>query len=198
MLKLALELIGTVAFSASGAVVGIRKKMDILGVATLGVITAVGGGVIRDILIGATPPNAFRDPVYALIAIGTALLVFLPGIGRRVNLDHFLWILADSIGLAAFTMIGVSAGSPDETIFLRVFLGITTGVGGGVIRDVCAGEVPMIFVKHFYACPCIIGAILCVSLYGLNPDVAIVAGFVAVLALRLLAAKFKWHLPKAK
>ena len=198
MLKLALELIGTVAFSASGAVVGIRKKMDVLGVATLGVITAVGGGVIRDVFIGVTPPNAFRDPVYALIAIGTALLVFLPGVGRRINLDHFLWILADSIGLAAFTMIGVSAGSPDETVFLRVFLGITTGVGGGVIRDVCAGEVPMIFMKHFYACPCIIGAILCVSLYGLNPDAAIVVGFAAVLALRLLAAKYKWHLPKAK
>lgn len=198
MLKSILEIIGTIAFSVSGAVVGIRKKMDILGVTTLGIITAVGGGVIRDIIIGATPPAAFRNPVYALVAIAAALVVFLPFISTRINLDHFIWILADSIGLGAFTMIGVSTGASFDNVFLEVFLGVITGVGGGVIRDVCSGDIPMIFIKHFYACPCIIGAVICAVMNDINPDLAIVSGFAAIIVLRLLAAKYKWHLPKAK
>ena len=198
MLKSILEIIGTIAFSVSGAVVGIRKKMDILGVTTLGIITAVGGGVIRDIIIGSTPPAAFRNPVYALVAIAAALVVFLPFISTRINLDHFIWILADSIGLGAFTMIGVSTGASFDNVFLEVFLGVITGVGGGVIRDVCSGDIPMIFIKHFYACPCIIGAVICAVMNDINPDLAIVSGFAAIIVLRLLAAKYKWHLPKAK
>ena len=198
MLKSILEIIGTIAFSVSGAVVGIRKKMDILGVTTLGIITAVGGGVIRDIIIGSTPPAAFRNPVYALVAIAAALVVFLPFISTRINLDHFIWILADSIGLGAFTMIGVSTGASFDNVFLEVFLGVITGVGGGVIRDVCSGDIPMIFIKHFYACPCIIGAVICAVMNDFNPDLAIVSGFAAIIVLRLLAAKYKWHLPKAK
>lgn len=192
-----LEIIGTIAFSVSGAVVGIKKKMDILGVATLGVITAVGGGILRDIIIGVVPPTAFRNPAYTLIAIAVAVLAFFPFVSRKINLDHFVWILADSIGLGAFTMIGVSSGTAFDNLFLEVFLGVLTGVGGGVIRDICSGDIPMIFVKHFYACPCIIGAIICAILNRYDPDLAIVVGFAVILILRLLAAKFKWHLPKA-
>ena len=198
MLKFILEIVGTVAFSVSGAVVAIHKKMDILGVAVLGVITAVGGGILRDLLLGITPPNAFRDPIYALVAIAVALIVFLPFISRKINLDHILWVLVDAIGLGAFTMIGVSTGVSTGNLFLEVFLGVTTGVGGGVMRDICAAELPMIFVRHFYACPCIIGAILCSLLYPYSADLAIVSGFAVIIILRLLAAKFKWHLPKAK
>ena len=198
MITSILEIIGTIAFAVSGAVVGIRKKMDILGVVTLGIITAVGGGILRDIIIGVVPPTAFRDPIYALIAIATGIIAFLPFIRKRINLDHFIWILADSIGLGAFTMIGVSTGAATDNLFLQVFLGVLTGVGGGVIRDICSGDIPMIFVRHFYACPCIIGAVACAVLNRYDPDLAIVSGFAIILILRLLAAKFKWHLPKAK
>ena len=197
MLTSILEIIGTIAFSVSGAVVGIKKKMDILGVVTMGIITAVGGGIIRDLLIGVVPPAAFRDPIYALIAIGVAVIAFFPFVSRKINLDHFIWILADSIGLGAFTMIGVSTGTTFDNIFLEVFLGVLTGVGGGVIRDICSGDIPMIFIRHFYACPCIIGAIVCAVLNKYDPDLAMVLGFAVILILRLLAAKFKWHLPKA-
>ena len=197
MLTSILEIIGTIAFSVSGAVVGIKKKMDVLGVVTMGIITAVGGGIIRDLLIGVVPPAAFRDPIYALIAIGVAVIAFFPFVSRKINLDHFIWILADSIGLGAFTMIGVSTGTTFDNIFLEVFLGVLTGVGGGVIRDICSGDIPMIFIRHFYACPCIIGAILCAVLNKYDPDLAMVLGFSVILILRLLAAKFKWHLPKA-
>lgn len=198
MITSILEIIGTIAFAVSGAVVGIRKKMDILGVVTLGIITAVGGGILRDIIIGVVPPTAFRDPIYALIAIATGIIAFLPFIRKRINLDHFIWILADSIGLGAFTMIGVSTGAATDNLFLQVFLGVLTGVGGGVIRDICSGDIPMIFVRHFYACPCIIGAVACAVLNRYDPDLAIVSGFAIILILRLLAAKFRWHLPKAK
>lgn len=198
MITSILEIIGTIAFAVSGAVVGIRKKMDILGVVTLGIITAVGGGILRDIIIGVVPPTAFRDPIYALIAIATGIIAFLPFIRKRINLDHFIWILADSIGLGAFTMIGVSTGAATDNLFLQVFLGVLTGVGGGVIRDICSGDIPMIFVRHFYACPCIIGAVACAVLNRYDPVLAIVSGFAIILILRLLAAKFRWHLPKAK
>lgn len=193
-----LEIIGTIAFSVSGALVGIRKKMDILGVVTMGIITAVGGGILRDIMIGVVPPTAFRNPIYALIAIGVALIAFFPFVSKKINLDHFIWVLADSIGLGAFTMIGVSTGVAFDNIFLGVFLGVLTGVGGGVIRDICSGEIPMIFVRHFYACPCIIGAVICAVLNKYDPDLAMMLGFAIILVLRLLAAKFKWHLPKAQ
>lgn len=197
MLTSILEIIGTIAFSVSGAVVGIKKKMDILGVVTMGIITAVGGGIIRDLLIGVVPPAAFRDPIYALIAIGVAVIAFFPFVSRKINLDHFIWILADSIGLGAFTMIGVSTGTAFDNVFLEVFLGVLTGVGGGVIRDICSGDIPMIFIRHFYACACIIGAIVCAVLNKYDPDLAMVLGFAVILILRLLAAEFKWHLPKA-
>lgn len=198
MIKSILEIIGTIAFSVSGAVVGIRKKMDILGVATLGIVTAVGGGIIRDLMIGVVPPTAFCNPIYTIIAIIVAVIAFLPFISRRINLDHFIWILADSIGLGAFTMIGVSTGTAFDNIFLEVFLGVITGVGGGVIRDICSGDIPMIFIKHFYACPCMIGAVICAVLNRYDSDLAMVLGFITILILRLLAAKYRWHLPKAK
>ena len=198
MLKSILEIIGTIAFSVSGAVVGIKKKMDILGVATMGLVTAVGGGIIRDIIIGVVPPTAFRNPIYTFIAILTAIIVFLPFISRRINLDRLIWVLTDSIGLGAFTMIGVSTGVSFDNVFLEVFLGVITGIGGGVLRDICSGNIPMIFVKHFYACPCIIGACICAVLHRYNSDLAMASGFAVIVVLRLLAAKYRWHLPKAK
>ncbi len=198
MLRYALEILGTVAFAVSGALVGIRKKMDILGVVTLGLITAVGGGILRDLIIGVVPPAAFSDPVWAVLAIAVSVIVFLPFISRHIDLDRFIWILIDSVGLGAFTIIGVLTGIPYGSRFLSIFLGVVTGVGGGVIRDICANDIPMIFVRHFYACPCIIGAIACVLLYPAGNDLAVVTGFALILVLRLLAAKFRWHLPKAK
>ena len=198
MFKTILEIIGTVAFSVSGAFVGIRNKMDFLGVVTMGVVTAVGGGIIRDIIIGVTPPTTFRDPIYALIAIAAAIIVFLPFISKRIHPNHFIWVLTDAIGLGAFTMIGVSTGASFNNTFLEVFLGVVTGVGGGVLRDICSDNIPMIFVKDFYASPCIIGAVLCAVLNGYSIVPAMASGFAVIVVLRLLAAKYRWHLPKAK
>lgn len=192
-----LEIIGTVAFAASGAMVGINKQMDIFGVAMLGVFTAVGGGMIRDVLIGATPTWALKNPIFTLIAIAVSIITFLPPVRRKVNLDHPAWVLIDAIGLGVFVVLGVQTASRFNSFFMEIVLGTITGVGGGVLRDICAMEMPVIFVRHFYACAGIIGAFVCAIIYPLNPIVAMIVGTILIVVLRMIAAKYKWHLPKA-
>lgn len=202
---LILEVIGTVAFSVSGAMTGLKKGMDLFGVSILGLTTAVGGGVIRDLILGITPPVVFHKPLYAIIAVCTALIVFIPWVRKLLNRNHkifeLLLLITDSIGLGIFTVAGIQTAyesTTDYNIFLLVFVGVVTGVGGGVMRDVLAGNMPYIFVKHIYALASLIGALACVLLLkagGLN--MAMAAGAVIVVIIRLLAARFKWSLPKA-
>ena len=106
-----LEIIGTIAFAWSGAIVGIKKEMDIFGVVILGMVTAVGGGIIRDVVLGKTPPNTFMNPVYALVAMGVAILAFIPHV-RRQFLKHLKrndisMMVLDSLGLGIFTAVGI-------------------------------------------------------------------------------------------
>ena len=193
----ALEIIGTIAFAISGAMVGLEKKMDIFGVLVLGMTTAVGGGIIRDLLIGVVPPMAFQEPVYALTAIAVSIIVFLPFVRNRINKISKMILLMDSIGLGIFTVIGIRAAASFNNIFLSIFLALVTGVGGGVLRDVFAQDRPMIFVKHFYASAAIIGAVVSLLLWNINVETSMIVGSVTVIVLRILAAKFRWHLPKA-
>lgn len=205
-LLLILELIGTVAFSVSGAMTGLRKNMDLFGVAILGLTTAVGGGMIRDLILGNTPPVMFRDPVYAIVALCTAVIVFLPAVQRLLDRIHGLYdvlmLWMDSMGLGIFTVVGIQTAYTaleKPGVFLLLFVGVITGVGGGLLRDLFAGDTPYIFVKHFYACASIIGAVVCVVLWGLVGQMAaIVLGAATVVVLRILAAKFRWSLPRVK
>ena len=112
------EIIGTVAFAISGALMAIRKKMDIFGVAILGMTTAVAGGIIRDLILGITPPAAFVHPVYALTAIGVSLIMFIPAIRKALSHLGAVLLVMDSIGLAAFTVTGVGAGMAFHNLFL--------------------------------------------------------------------------------
>ncbi|MBQ7364275.1 MAG: trimeric intracellular cation channel family protein [Clostridia bacterium] len=202
---LILEIIGTVAFALSGAMVAVKRGMDIFGVAILGLTTACGGGIIRDLLLGITPPGAFVNPVYAFVAIGTAILVFLPSVRRlfasRPKLFDAVILWMDSIGLGLFTVIGIQvayANTDTFSIFLYLFLGVITGVGGGVMRDVMSKNIPYIFIKHFYATASLIGAaVAIVFLYFDLEFIGILAGAVTVTVLRLFAAHFRWSLPKA-
>ena len=199
-----LELVGTVSFAVSGAMVALKKHMDILGVCVLGLVTACGGGMLRDILMGNLPPVMFRDPAYALTAIACSVVVFLPKV-RRLLLreDHIyeitmLW--SDALGLGIFTAVGVATAlrAGYDSRFFAVFLGTITGVGGGVLRDVLAGQPPYIFVKHFYASAAILGAIafvLAAPIIGEAGGVLVCCA--GVFILRLLAARYHWSLPKA-
>ena len=194
-----LELFGTVAFSISGATVAFTKKMDIFGVSILGMTTAVGGGMIRDLILGNTPPIAFQKPIYALIAIAAALICFCPPVRRHLHDNDRIILVFDSIGLGIFTVIGTIAGlkCSQSNLFLSVFVGVMTGVGGGVLRDVFAGNTPYIFVKHFYACASILGAILCALIWKpFGEPTAMIGGAALTAILRLLAAKYRWELPK--
>lgn len=205
ILVFVLELIGTVAFAVSGAIVGIKKQMDLLGVIVLGVCTAVGGGIVRDLILGITPPATFQDPVYTLTAAAVSVLMFLPHVRARVGrhepvFDRLLLVM-DAVGLGVFTVVGVQCAyrqAEHYTLFLTVFVGLITGVGGGVLRDVLSGQTPMIFLKHVYASASIFGAILCVLLMPLTGDTwAIALGMASVVVIRLLSAYFRWNLPHA-
>ena len=205
ILVFVLELIGTVAFAVSGAIVGIKKQMDLLGVIVLGVCTAVGGGIVRDLILGITPPATFQDPVYTLTAAAVSVLMFLPHVRARVGrhepvFDRLLLVM-DAVGLGVFTVVGVQCAyrqAEHYTLFLTVFVGLITGVGGGVLRDVFSGERPYIFVRHFYACASIIGALICALCWNrLRANAAMLFGAAAIVVLRLLAAYYHWSLPKS-
>ena len=153
-----LEIIGTVAFASSGAMTAIEKKMDIFGVNILGATTAVGGGMMRDIILGVTPPAAFSQPVYILFSILTSTLLFAvvynnpeilhSQIKSRYYDKIMLW--CDTAGLGIFTVVCIQTASrilPQDNTFFFIFFGVLTGVGGGVLRDIMAGETPYILVR---------------------------------------------------
>ena len=140
------NLIGTVAFAASGALTGLKKGMDLFGVCILGLVTAVGGGVIRDLILGLTPPMAFQDPTSALVALAVSAVFFLGRVRRllmyKPALFNHLLFWMDALGLGVFTVVGVQIAYEavaEPTLFLLVFVAVVTGVGGGVLRDQLAG-----------------------------------------------------------
>lgn len=199
------EMIGTVAFASSGAMLGIRKNLDLFGVIVLGFCVAVGGGILRDIILGLTPPGAFRDPRYALVAFGTSVLLFGIVYAKQEILNSQYLVVyerimnyCDAVGLGIFTVLGVykaySIGYRGK--FFLIFLGMLTGIGGGMIRDVLANTMPFVLHKHVYAVAALAGAAVCVlfmkqSIYG-----AMTAGAVLIILIRLLATRYCWDLPK--
>lgn len=203
-----IEIIGTVAFASSGAMIGIRRNMDIFGINVLAVTTALGGGLIRDLVLGINPPNMFRDSSYALAAVVTACLLFLLFRLRQKLLESSVvetyekWMnVMDAIGLGAFTVIGIDTalGAGYDSIFLLIFVGVITGIGGGMLRDIMAGITPFVFVKHVYACASIAGAVVCLLLRTFIGDTpAMIAAAALVVIIRLLAAHFRWNLPRVQ
>ena len=201
-----LELIGTVAFASSGAMIALEKKMDIFGVNVLGATTAVGGGIMRDIILGLTPPGAFSHPVYVLVAALSSTILFVIAYAKptafesRVKTDYYdklmRWGVTAALGL--FTVVGIQAAvraGGGENVFFFVFIGTLTGVGGGVLRDIMAGETPYILVKHIYACAAIAGGIVCVvGRTAFGEAYGTILGLAATVLLRFLAAHFRWNL----
>ena len=202
---LIVELVGVLSFAASGAMTGLRKNMDLFGVCILGLTTAVGGGVIRDVILGNTPPATFQNPIYAAMAVVTSLVLFLPRVRRLLTHNQALYdmamLLMDTLGLGIFTVMGVQIAYTqvwEPTVFLRVFVGVVTGVGGGVLRDMMAGDTPYIFVKHVYASASLAGALACTLLWLPGLELyAMGAGAVTVIFIRFLSAYYHWNLPRA-
>ena len=201
-----IENIGIIAFALSGAVVAAKKDMDIFGINLLALVTATGGGLIRDIIIDRIPPVMFVNPSLTIITLITANIAFvvmylkkpMPK-GITPVYDKLLFWL-DTLGLAAFTVDGAFAGiysDYSDNLFLVAFLGVITGIGGGLIRDVLADKVPYVLVKHVYAIACIAGAAVTVVLWKFTGSelISSLFGFSTIVLLRFLAMHFEWNLP---
>ena len=199
------ELIGTVAFAISGAMIAIERKLDLFGVLFLGATTAIGGGIVRDLLLGQIPPRAFLNYVYMLTAVISAAVIFLLSYlnttvdNPRPLLNDGLLNFFDAAGLGIFSVIGVqhtiNAGFGDN-VFFCVFLGMLTGVGGGMLRDVMSQTTPAVLRKHIYALASIAGALCYYYLHPYHDGLAILVTTVLVIVIRLLASHYKWTLPR--
>lgn len=199
------ELVGTVAFSISGAMLAIERGLDLFGVVFLGAVTAIGGGVVRDLLLGQVPPQAFLNYIYLLVAVITAIAVFVVAYSRRRRgkpiqfMNSGVLNILDAAGLGIFSVIGVqntiSAGFGDNPFFC-VFLGMMTGVGGGMLRDVLSQTTPAVLRKHIYALASLAGALCYCFLQPYDPTASILVSVLLVVVLRILASRYRWTLPR--
>ena len=190
---------GTAVFALSGALLAVRKNLDIVGVVVLSVAAGLGGGLVRDVLLGATPPAALENELYVLTAMGAGFvcIFFHPRIDRlNVSIQLF-----DALGLGFFAVSG-TLKSLDAGLgpVPAVLLGTVSGVGGGVLREVLSGEIPLILRRDIYALAALLGAVACVVVVrvGFPPGVAAFIGLAATVALRVFSLKFDWNAPRPR
>jgi uncharacterized membrane protein YeiH len=197
-LLFALDLTGTFVFGLNGALTALRAThLDVVGVVTLGMMTALGGGVIRDVLIGALPPATFLDWPYFALAVGGALIAFV--LNRWLEKLGMAITVLDAIGLSVFAVIGASkALAAGLGLAPAVLLGVITAVGGGTIRDALVGQVPTVLRSELYAIPALVGASITVAamrleVYGL----ATALGAAAVcFVIRMLGVRYQLNAPR--
>ncbi len=202
-----IESAGIIAFAVTGAIVAIKKGFDIFGIIVLGVITAVGGGAVRDIILGIEPPFMFQNPVYVIIAFITSCISFIAVRTLRLRFkksrSFFSEIINffDAIGLGIFAVTGANTaivhGYGDKA-FLCIFVGVITGIGGGMMRDILAKKIPFVLYKDIYAVAAIIGASMFYYMhkFGVNEMTCIFLPIIFTIIIRVLAPIYSLHLPK--
>ena len=203
------DIMGTLAFAVSGVLVAVSKRMDLFGIFVLAAYTAIGGGMIRDLMLGHTPPIALQSSLYFFLIIAamlgtTAMIRYFDAHIRSQVMHHsaYIYLAGDTIGLASFTITGTLSGlyfNPDMWVLI-IMLGVITAVGGGVIRDVLAGKVPSVLVHDIYATAALLGS---VTLYVLvifdwPVDVAALISFFTTVSSRVVAIKAKLDMPHVK
>jgi len=191
-----LQLAGILAFAISGALVGVRRNLDMLGVAVVGGFTGVGGGVLRDLLLGVHPPVSFEHWPNLAVAVGGSLVVFFvhPSLAR---IRHFE-VVFDAFGLGLFSANGAAVAFAEGlTPVTAILIGTTTAIGGGVIRDVLVNQVPGVLTRELYAVSAILGAAVAVGVLaaGGGAGLASIIGGACAITLRLLSVAKGWHLP---
>ena len=195
-----LDLFGTMAFAVTGAFKAIEHKSDIVGIIILSTITGIAGGVIRDITFGKLPPTAVVNPLYITITVSTAIVIFFLYPSLKKHSDLFLKF--DAIGLGVFTIIGsIFAYNMFGLNFLAMSIsGVLTAIGGGILRDVFVNEIPMVFVKEFYASASFLGVVILFTLLSINTNVSLSAiiAMIITTSIRLIAVKLQWNLPRAR
>ena len=203
------DIIGIIAFAISGTLVAMKNKMDVVGAIILANITSFGGGVTRDLLIGCTP-KLLTDPLYLIyvaIATGMSILFMLltaviKPFESGTKSKPFIYTLniMDAIGLAPFCIVGVNIAidSGASGLFLLCVIGCISGCGGGILRDILAHRIPIIFRKYIYILPCLVGVLSYVLLLPVNTVLAYVAGISLIIVGRLMGIIFKINLPVIK
>ncbi|MBQ7789125.1 MAG: trimeric intracellular cation channel family protein [Clostridia bacterium] len=202
-----IQYVGAVSFTISATIYAIHKRADIIGALVFSLLTCFGGGAIRDIVLGQLPPQILvsRDAHYlALVSIGVCLVCYHFGFFKKIarfadrHQHSFLIEFTDSLGLASFTVSGLEiAIEYGKTGFvILVFAGCITGVGGGILRDICSAEIPSVFKKHIYLIPVIIASVFFALTYDKIPEIlSVIIACVIIISIRMLAFKFKWNLP---
>ncbi len=195
---LTLNWIGTFVFGVSGGILAVRKQMDLFGILVLSVVAALGGGMMRDVLLGHTPPATFNDWRYIAVAASAGVLIFADH--GRVGRWQSLIVTFDAAGLGLFTVTGtVAALDAGLSSVASALLGMLTGIGGGVLRDVLAGEVPFVLRKEIYALASLLGALIIIGAgqtHLLGTTANIVAA-VATFSLRVVSVWRGWNIPTA-
>ena len=191
-----LDIFGTIAFAISGVLIAMNKKMDPFGILIIAFVTAVGGGTLRDILIGETPVSWMKDMNYTYVILFSTVLAVL--IKQKINYLRTSLFLFDTIGIGLYTVVGVEKGiSAGLHPIICVALGTISACFGGVIRDILCNEIPIIFRKEIYATACILGGFSYFALRNLPVDdnIIFLTSGIIVIVIRLIAVKFKIALP---
>lgn len=203
-LWLLFDVIGTIAFAISGALLGIQRRMDIFGILILALVTAIGGGIVRDLMVGRIPPTSLQTGLYmsiTLITVGIVFIMYRYGWNRYIEGKGAtkLYLTADALGLASFTVTGATVGITTDpgNLVLTVVLGGLTAVGGGIIRDILAHRTPSVLKEEVYALPALLGGIAYFVVYGMGHQiVASYVTFLIVFVIRMVAIEYHWNLPR--
>jgi uncharacterized membrane protein YeiH len=193
-----LDLLGTAAFAVSGALAGVRRDMDLFGVLLLGLVTATGGGTLRDLFLGDTPPFIFKDETYLWVSIFFSLIVFLWH--RRMGFLQHPLLYFDAVGLGTFVVIGTGKAIEFQMGFFgSVMMGVMTATAGGIVRDMLSSRVPLVLHREVYASACLAGGALLYLLQftPLTRSWSLLIAALTVIGLRLMAIHYNWSLPKA-
>jgi uncharacterized membrane protein YeiH len=195
----AIDLIGVAVFAVTGALVASRKQMDVFGFALLGTVTGLGGGTLRDLLLGVAPVFWVRAPVYVAICVSISAVVFFTAHIPESRYRLLLWL--DAVGLSFFCIVGAQkALAADAGAFIAVVMGVMTATFGGIVRDMVVGEVPLLLHKEIYVTAALAGSLVFVGLLMLSlpQTIAAVCGFAACFAVRASALRYGWALPTYK
>ncbi|WP_298504710.1 trimeric intracellular cation channel family protein [uncultured Maribacter sp.] len=196
MFYFVIDILGTIAFAISGVLVAMEKKLDLFGVFIIAFVTAVGGGTLRDVLIGNVPVTWIKEPVYmVIIAITVVFAIIFVNKLKYLRKSLFLF---DTIGIGFYTLIGIEKGiSANLVPIMCVVLGTITACFGGVIRDILCNEIPVIFRKEVYATVCILGGgiYFLLSLTPIKPDYVFMFAIISIITLRIIAVKYNITLP---
>ncbi|MCK0110057.1 trimeric intracellular cation channel family protein [Flavobacteriaceae bacterium S0825] len=191
-----IDILGTIAFAISGVLVAMNKKMDLFGILIIAFVTAVGGGTLRDVLIGQTPVGWMKDMTFTYVILGSAVFAVL--LRNKINYLRTSLFLFDTIGIGLYTVVGVEKGlSAGLHPIICIALGTISACFGGVIRDILCNEIPVIFRKEIYATACILGGLsyFLIRKLPLESDFVFIISGAIVILVRLLAVKFKIALP---